>query len=296
MKIAISYPPIVNQEGQKAMVSQNRNVQFFKKPTYLLPVIHAQAATWLRDLGYNVLWDDGNSQEKNFDDWYQDLIAWKPDLVVLESTTPVMKFYWNLVDRIKSHIPKSIIVMTGYHSMRKPEETLLESSTDVVLKSNHIDFVLKKLIPYIDEHENWRSNCPIEGLTIRRDEKELYDTGNFRQIESLDLSPDVDRSLVSWKNYAYENGNFLQTPGTYATSVIRDCMFGKCTFCRYNGPDLTFSVRSVNKSLDEYQRLIEENGAKEIFDDSGVWYRGAEARAFAQGIIDRGLHKKNRQR
>ena len=186
MKIALSYPPIVNQEGQKAMVSQNRNVQFFKKPTYLLPVIHAQAATWLRNLGYDVLWDDGNSQEKNFDDWYQDLIVWEPDVVVMESTTPVMKFYWSLVDRIKSDIPKSIIVMTGYHSMRKPEETLLESSTDVVLKSNHIDFVLKKLIPYIVEHENWRSNCPIEGLTIKRDEKEFYDTGNFRQIESLD--------------------------------------------------------------------------------------------------------------
>ena len=75
MKIALSYPPIVNQEGQKAMVSQNRNVQFFKKPTYLLPVIQAQAATWLRDLGYDVLWDDGNSQEKKFDDWYRDLIA-----------------------------------------------------------------------------------------------------------------------------------------------------------------------------------------------------------------------------
>ena len=73
MKIAISYPPIVNQEGQKAMVSQNRNVQFFKKPTYLLPVIHAQAATWLRDLGYDVLWDDGNSQEKNFDEVFSGL-------------------------------------------------------------------------------------------------------------------------------------------------------------------------------------------------------------------------------
>ena len=84
----------------------------------------------------------------------------------------------------------------------------------------------------------------------------------------------------------------MQTPGAYATSVVRDCMFGKCTFCRYNGPDLTFSMRSVQRSLDEYQRLIEDYGVKEIFDDSGVWYRGAEAREFAQGIIDRGLHKK----
>jgi radical SAM superfamily enzyme YgiQ (UPF0313 family) len=102
----------------------------------------------------------------------------------------------------------------------------------------------------------------------------------------------VDRDLVQWKNYAFENGNYLQTPGTYATSVIRDCMFGKCTFCRYNGPDLTFSVLPVEKSLDEYERLINEHGVKEIFDDSGVWYRGKEAREFAQGIIKRGLHKK----
>ena len=51
-------------------------------------------------------------------------------------------------------------------------------------------------------------------------------------------------------------------------------------------------MRSVTKSLDEYQKLIEDYGAREIFDDSGVWYRGAEAQDFAKGIIDRGLHKK----
>ena len=48
MIVAISYPPIINSIGQKAMVSQNRNVQYFKKPTYLLPVIHAQAASLLK--------------------------------------------------------------------------------------------------------------------------------------------------------------------------------------------------------------------------------------------------------
>ncbi len=293
MKIAISYPPIVNADGQKAMVSQNRNVQFFKKPTYLLPVVHGQAATWLKELGYDVLWDDGNAQLKTFEQWYTDLIAWRPDVVVFESTTPVMKFYWRLVDRLKGDLPNTVVIMTGYHSMRRPQETLEQSATDIVLRSNHIDFVLRKLIPYLDEHSGWRDHCPIEGLTIRRDEKEYLDTGNFKQVEPLDLSPDVDRNLVQWKNYAFENGNFLQTPGTYATSVIRDCMFGKCTFCRYNGPDLTFSMRSVEKSLDEYQRLVEEHGVREIFDDSGVWYRGAEARQFAKGIIDRGLHKKD---
>ena len=292
MRIAISYPPIINDHGQKAMVSQNRNVQFFKKPTYLLPVIHAQAATSVRDMGHSVLWDDGNAQLKSYEEWLNDLVAWNPDVIVFESTTPVMKFYWETSRQIKALIPSTAIVMTGYHSMRKPDETLEESPIDVVLRSNNVDFVLKRLVEHMDGNPFWRMSCDIEGLTFRISESEIRSTGNFVQVEPLDDTPLIDRDLVQWEKYAYENGNFLQTPGTYATSVIRDCMFGKCTFCRYTGPDLTFSMMSVQRSLDEYENLILKYGVKEIFDDSGVWYRGREAREFARGIIQRGLHKK----
>jgi hypothetical protein len=82
VRVAISYPPIVNARGQKAMVSQNRNVQFFVKPTYLLPVIHAQAASWLKDDGHEVLCDDGNAQLKPFETWFDDLVKWQPEIVV----------------------------------------------------------------------------------------------------------------------------------------------------------------------------------------------------------------------
>jgi hypothetical protein len=112
MRIAISYPPIINDHGQKAMVSQNRNVQFFKKPTYLLPVIHAQAATSVRDIGHSVLWDDGNAQLKSYEEWLNDLIAWNPDVIVFESTTPVMKFYWETSRQIKALIPLFFEVTT----------------------------------------------------------------------------------------------------------------------------------------------------------------------------------------
>jgi radical SAM superfamily enzyme YgiQ (UPF0313 family) len=176
--------------------------------------------------------------------------------------------------------------------MRKPEETLNESPIDIVLRSNNIDFVLKRLVSFMDGNPFWRMSCDIEGLTVRVSDDEIRSTGNFVQVEPLDDTPLVDRDLVQWEKYAYENGNFLQTPGTYATSVIRDCMFGKCTFCRYNGPDLTFSMMSVQRSLDEYENLIVNYAVKEIFDDSGVWYRGREAREFSRGIIERGLHKK----
>ena len=291
MKVAISYPPIVNSRGQKAMVSQNRNVQFFQKPTYLLPVTHAQAATWLSHSGYDVLWDDGNAQLKSFDRWFTDLISEAPDVIVFESTTPVMKFYWRTINEIRRKLPTTIIMMTGYHSSRRPDETLTESACDVVIRSNHVDFVLKRLLHDVAVLPNWRRDTEIEGLTIRTPEG-IRTTGHFVQIEPLDKSPLIDRDLVQWKNYAFENGNFLRTPGTYATSAIRDCTFGKCTFCRYNGPDLSFSQMSIEKSLDEYEDLILKYGVREIFDDSGVWFRGQAAQAFARGIISRGLNKR----
>ena len=294
MKIAISYPPIVNSLGQKAMVSQNRNVQYFSVPTYLLGVTHAQAATKLRDMGHNIYWDDGNAQLKSYKTWKKDLIEFNPDIIIFESTTPIMDFMWNTVNEIKSELKDSIVIMTGYHSMRKPEETLKMSKTDLVVLSNHVDFVLEKLVNEISNFDKKvLINLETDSICYKNSKGELINNKSFKKIENVNLSSIIDRDLVKWKNYAYENGNFLQTPGTYATSVIRDCTFGKCTFCRYNGPELSFSIMNIKKSVDEYENLIRNYKVKEIFDDSGVWYRGKDARDFANEIISRNLHKEN---
>jgi radical SAM superfamily enzyme YgiQ (UPF0313 family) len=292
MKIAISFPPIVNSLGQKAMISQNRNVQYFSVPTYLLGVTHAQAATLLKKKGNEVYWDDGNAQLKDYKMWFDDLIKFSPDVIVFESTTPIMHFMWETINKIKSKLKNSIIVMTGYHSMRKPEETLNNSSTDIVILSNHVDFVLDKLIDDLKLSNFSIKKLSCDGIAYKNNNGEFINQ-SFKKIENINNSEIIDRNLVQWKNYAYENGNFLQTPGTYATSVIRDCTFGKCTFCRYNGPELSFSIMNVQKSVDEYENLINKHRVREIFDDSGVWYRGNDARNFAKEIIKRGLHKKN---
>ena len=293
MKVLISYPPIINSLGQKAMVSQNRNVQYFSVPTYLLGITHAQAATMLKENNINVVWDDGNAQLKTYEEWFENAIAEKPDVIVFESTTPIMKFMWDVTKQIKAKLKNCLIIMTGYHSMRMPEETLLKSDTDIVILSNHVDFVLNKLIKELKEKNLSLDSLNADSICFKNSKGELVNNKSFKKIENINNSSIIDRDLVKWKNYAFENGNFLQTPGTYATSVIRDCTFGKCTFCRYNGPELSFSIMKINKSVDEYQELIEKYGVKEIFDDSGVWYRGKDAKDFANEIIERNLHKKN---
>lgn len=292
MKIAISFPPIINSLGQKAMISQNRNVQYFSVPTYLLGITHAQAATLLKKRGHELYWDDGNAQLKDFQTWFDDLVKFNPDVIVFESTTPIMHFMWETINKIKSQLKNSIVIMTGYHSMRKPEETLNNSLTDIIILSNHVDFVLDKLITNLELSNLSIKKLSCDGIAYKNDNGEFINQ-SFKKNENINNSEIIDRDLIQWKNYAYENGNFLQTPGTYATSVIRDCTFGKCTFCRYNGPELSFSIMNISKSVDEYENLINKYNVKEIFDDSGVWYRGKDARNFAKEIIKRKLHKKN---
>ena len=292
MRVAISYPPIINSLGQKAMVSQNRNVQYFSVPTYLLGVTHAQAATMLKENNFEVIWDDGNAQLKSYEKWFSDIIEYNPDIIIFETTTPIMNFMWKVTKDIKSKLVNCTIVMTGYHSMRKPEETINNSKTDIVILSNHIDFIILKLAKELKDKKTLK-NLETDSICYKDLDGKIINNKSFKKIENINNSSIIDRDLIQWKNYAYENGNFLQTPGTYATSVIRDCTFGKCTFCRYNGPELSFSIMNIKKSVDEYERLINDYGVREIFDDSGVWYRGKDAKDFANEIISRGLQKKN---
>ena len=133
MKVLISYPPIVNSLGQKAMVSQNRNVQYFSVPTYLLGITHAQAATMLKENNIEVIWDDGNAQLKTFEKWFEDLINHKPDLVVFETTTPIMKFMWEVTKKAKQKLKKLFNSNDWLSFYEKPEETLLNSDTDIVI-------------------------------------------------------------------------------------------------------------------------------------------------------------------
>ena len=172
----------------------------------------------------------------------------KPDLIYFEGTTPVMNFLWDLSNNLKKNLPDTILCLGGYHAMRLPQESLLKSSFFIILKSTNVDFVLLKLCNEIKSKNKSYEMLDTKGIAYKNPKtNEIIDNGSFKMIENLDASEVIDRNLVKWKNYAYENGNFLQTPGTYASSVIRDCMFGKCTFCRYNGPELSFSKMSIKK-------------------------------------------------
>lgn len=288
MKIAISYPPLESDRGIP-LLSQNRQFQWFNKPTYIYPVIPAYAASLLKREGYDVYWDDGIAERLSYSRWKERLIKERPDVVAIETKTPVVKRHWRIIDELKKELADTKFVLMGDHITALPEESLQSSSVDYCLKSGDYDFSLLSLANFLSKGE------VLSGGWYYRDGSGVITSSGQQNLRDNDLNslPDIDRNLTKWQLYAYENGNFKYPPGTY-TMAGRDCWWGKCTFCSWTTffPSGKFRVIKPEKLLDDIENNIIKLGIKEVFDDTGCFPAGKWLLKFCDGMIERGLNKK----
>lgn len=299
MKISISYPPLKSNKGIP-LLSQNRQFQWFSNPTYIYPVVLAYAATMLNRDGFDVVWDDGIAEELSYINWENRLIKNRPDIIVMETKTPVVKRHWNIINNLKNRESKAnwkpIFILVGDHVTALPEESFKESKVDFVLTGGDYDFLLLNLCKNIDLYKEKKIeefvNSLEPGIYFRKNAK-IINTGKFKLDHNLNTLPFIDRNLTKWKLYSEKNGNFLKTPGTYIMSG-RDCWHGKCTFCSWTTLYPKFRVRNYENVLDEIGYLVEDVGVKEIMDDTGTFPIGEWLRSFSKGMIERGYNKKIR--
>lgn len=286
-KVSISYPPLESEKGVP-LLSQNRQFQWFKEPTYIYPMVPAYAASLLQEKGYQVFWDDGIAEQLSYKEWVNRIIKENPDLIVIETKTPVIKKHWKIISDIKKKNRSIKIALIGDHVTALPEESLINSEVDFVLQGGDYDFGILNLCNWLNNKENLK-----DGWWIRDGDRIIEGKHQKLNENNLDLLPFINRDLTNWKLYAYRNGNFKYVPGTY-TMAGRDCWWGKCSFCSWTTlyPGSTYRTRSVTKQLDEINILINKYGVKEIFDDSGCFPKGEWLRNFCKGVIDRGINKK----
>lgn len=311
-KIAISYPPMPDEKGTPCL-GQNRQFQWFKNPTYIYPMVPAYAATLLQSQGYDVMWDDGIAEELSQDEWLERIKKFKPNLIIFETKTPVVKRHWKVIDVVKEEIPGVKVVLCGDHVTAMPEESMKNSKVDVIATGGDYDFLSLniadsynhkvQLEPGIwyrskklgagskEQEEQNKSHTPNSQLHTSI----IRNTGHYLLNHELDELPVINRDLTKWKLYAFKNGNYKRTPGTY-TFAARDCWWGKCSFCSWTTlyPGKDYRKHSVKRVLDEIGTLIEKYQVKEIMDDSGSFPIGPWLKEFCEGMIERGYNKKIR--
>ena len=99
--------------------------------------------------------------------------------------------------------------------------------------------------------------------------------------------PKPDRVFTRAMDYAYDNGNFKYTPGTYIQAAS-SCWWGRCTFCVEK--DKPYIVREVADVIDEI-RECKEQRYREIFDDSGTFPIGRWLDDFIRQIKKENIHR-----
>ena len=149
MKIAVSYPPLESTKGV-ALLSQNRQFQWFNNPTFIYPMVPASAATLLQSLGHEVVWDDAIAEQKSEAEWLRWFAGAGLDLIALESKTPTIKKHWRLIAKMKELSPSTLVVLMGDHVTGFPEESLEQSPVDFVLTGGDFDFGLRDLVAHLD--------------------------------------------------------------------------------------------------------------------------------------------------
>ena len=285
MKIAIAYPPLISEKGSP-LLSQNRQFQWFNRPTYIYPVVPASAATLLAREGHTVLWMDAISSRQNERDFLLEVEASHPDLMMIETKTPVIHQTWDWVKALKRAVPDMKIALVGDHVTALPEETMAGCATDFILTGGDYDFLLKNLVDHLDGGKELEP-----GIWHRDADGKPVTTGPFRLDHDLNSLPRIDRDLTCWERYSVHNGNYRRTPGAYVMAG-RDCWHGKCTFCSWTTLYPTYRTRTPESVADEIGELIEKYGVREIMDDTGCFPVGDWLRRFCNILIERGYNRK----
>jgi len=311
IKIVIGYPPIESKKGVP-LLSQNRQFQYFNSPTYIYPMVPAYAATMLKKNGYRVYWLDGIAEKQTYDDWVKQLTKIKPDYLLIETKTPVIKIHWQMINQLKIKNLKLKIILVGDHVTYLPLESFENSQVDYVITGGDYDFVLVNLLNHIYKGEKleggvyWRKNDEALGgvsvrvpdsaeiLGPRQNLSQIYNSGPASLKHDLNSLPFIDRDLTKWKLYAYENGNYKYTPGTYMYSG-RDCWWNRCTFCVWDhtiNPIGSYRRFTAQRLFDEVKHVVDKYHVKEIFDDAGTFMIGKPLTDFCNMLIDSGYNKK----
>ncbi|MEK6893124.1 MAG: radical SAM protein [Nanoarchaeota archaeon] len=281
-RVFISYPPLKSGKGTP-QIGQNRQFQWFARHSVIYPIVPAYAASLLAKNGYSVFWDDAIAKKEEYSSWISKIAAEKPELIAIETKTPVVKMHWQIINEIKKIASETKIVLMGDHVTELPEESMENSKVDFVITGGDYDFSLLSICDYLSKKRK------LEPGIWHRKGKEIRNTGKFILNHDLNELPFIDRKLTHWELYS-NNGNYKYLPGTY-TMAGRDCWWGKCKFCSWPSLYPRYRTRKPELLFEEIKILVEKYKVREVMDDTGTFPVGEWLKKFCKLMIDSGLNK-----
>lgn len=288
MKIVLLNPPFKPECGKFSRAS--RSPAITKSGTLYYPIWLSYACGLLEKNGHKVCLIDSCATQSNLEDTLEKIKAFKPGLVVVDTSTPSINSDIQCVDAIKNMDSSIFICLVGTHPTVLVDEVLDMSYNIDAIARHEYDVTLVDLVSAL---ENNRSLLEVKGISYKENNEHIHNE-NREYIQNLDEIPFV--SSVYKKHL--DRNNYFFAAGEFPMVMImtgRGCP-SRCFFCVYpqtfHGHG--YRLRSAQNVVDEFEYIIKEMpDVKSIgIEDDTFTANQERTREICRLIIERGINKK----
>jgi len=282
-RIALVNPPFL-----PGFSRSQRSPGVIKSGTMYYPFWLASAAGVLQEAGFSVLLLDAPAEGWGYDETIKRLVGFKPDLILLETSTPSIENDCRFAGLLKESLPGSSLGLAGTHVSALPEETLsMAPAVDWVICGEY-DYALRDLAFCLQRNG---SLAEVRGLFWRKNDA-LVRNPPARLIDNLDELPflaKVYKEHLNVRNYRF-------TPAGYPMVMLitgRGCP-NRCFFCVY--PQVMHGRRyramSPERIVAEVDYVLHELPQVRwiVFEDDTFTADKDRVRSFCELILRRKLH------
>ncbi|OGQ51571.1 MAG: B12-binding domain-containing radical SAM protein [Deltaproteobacteria bacterium RIFCSPLOWO2_02_FULL_53_8] len=282
MKVLFLNPPFL-----KKFSRPQRSPAVTKSGTLYFPLWLATAAGLLMKEGFEVDFIDAPADGLTMNDVEIRAEGFKPEFIVLDTSTPSIKNDVAMAGRLKDLFPKAFVTLVGTHVSALADDVMKMDSRIDAISRNEYDYTILELARALS------SKAPIkdiQGITWNNNGKIVH---NERRpyIEDLDNLPFVSivyKKFLKIENYFNPNALF---PMVTITSS-RGCPF-PCTFCVYPQTLMGrgYRLRSVENVVSEMEYIIKNfPQAKAVFfEDDTMTVDKKRCKELSELIIKRGV-------
>ncbi len=277
MRILLINPPLdtVLQDGH---VSPVTSFLFYNSA----PLGLLYLAAMLEQAGEEVSVIDAAAECLNIPGTVERVLAYKPDIVGIGSTTVVFESTKALAGAIKEKQADLPILLGGYHVSLLPEEAMACPHFDIgaIHEGEHT------ILELVEHYKGERPLSSIESIVYRDEGGELCFTPHRKDFRKLDELPHPARHLLPGDMYRPIPIDEHGLP-KFSMITSRGCPHA-CGFCQKSRTG--YRSRSPKLIVDEMEHLVRDFGAKDIaIVDSLFCANKKRVMAICDEILARGL-------
>jgi len=181
-------------------------------------------------------------------------LAWKPDIVGITATTPLIKEAWRLAKICqKKGLP---VILGGPHVSALPEETLKKGSVDVIVRHEGEE-TMKELCA------GWPKYKKIRGISYMQDGKVVHHPDRSLTANLDGLPFPAYHLLGDISGYSTPQPVLTRQKRTLTLITSRGCPY-HCNYCYKGVFGDYWRSHSPEYILDLWEYLVKEFGVEEI--------------------------------